>query len=36
MNLGGEVLPGPISFYNEKVNIYVGGALDDRPRTMFS
>lgn len=36
MNLGGEVLPGLISFCNEKVDIYVGGALEDRSWTMFS
>ncbi|MGI9649044.1 MAG: DUF427 domain-containing protein [Acidimicrobiia bacterium] len=29
-------IAGMVSFYNEKVDIYVDGTLEDRPKTMFS
>ena len=29
-------LRGYVSFYNEKVDIYVDGQLEDRPKTVFS
>lgn len=29
-------IAGMVSFYNEKVDIYVDGVLEDRPKTMFS
>jgi hypothetical protein len=31
-----QKIAGLISFYNEKVDIYVDGVLQERPRTKFS
>ena len=31
-----ERVAGLVAFYNEKVDIYVDGVLEERPRTKFS
>ncbi len=31
-----QKIAGLVAFYNEKVDIYVDGVLQDRPRTKFS